>query len=675
MAGIIHFVPRKNLSADENLNNFIQICRSELTVFGRGLEWDHYAWPGALVFAKLGVITRKPAENERLAPEFMNFAKAYVRYQQGHNPTKTKNEGKAVRAIEAALLDVVGRADISQISFVVLDLAAELARKNYSEMAVYHAGREIERLASFVSKKELIPVDLSAWKSPFKRGNDRTKTGVAAKLEREEKLPNELALTALGEIFSNGNGDNGDIDARDTFTTCICAMLLCAPSRISEVLALPADCEVEEEDREGNVRYGWRFYARKGFAGDVKWIPTNMVPIAKEAVRRARMLSEEAREIATHYERGDFTSRLGFEVNKPSFLERISLEEACRCLGISLENRSNAYSSLRRYGLIPEDYSNTVEDVASAIQGALPDGFPYFDKEIGIKFSNALFCLCKNQLHASKSVMPAFLIRPDANFFNNDVSKRESLDGVHRNIFDRNGYKDSDGERLKVKSHSFRHMLNTMAHRGGLSNLEIAKWSGRSDVRQNRVYNHVSETEMLDLVVKADPEKEIFGGSNGVMRYAPVDDEDFALVHHGAVHVTEYGYCVHDYIISPCTKFRDCLNCSEQVCVKGESEKLARLKDRLERSERLLDKAQRDINEVGADRWASGLQRDVSRLRELIGLLESPDLEKGAQVKLTGVDFSQLGRVLDKKVRVELGSDRDEVLLKDALGLLGNIHG
>lgn len=672
MAKIIHFVPQAALSADENLNDFILKCRTELTVFGKDLDWDHHVWPGVSVFAKLGVITRTPAENEILAPDFMDFAKAYFRYQQGQKPTKTKSEGRALRAVEAALLATVGRADISKASFSVLDLAAELAKEHYSDGVAYHTGREIQRLASFLSKKQLIPSDLSTWRSPFRRPNDRVKTGETGRREREKKLPNELALNALGEIFSNNSGSN-----RDIFTTCVCAMLLCAPSRISEVLALPADCEVEEADRDGVVRYGWRFYARKGFAGDIKWIPTTMVPVAKEAVRRAKELSEEARKTAKQYERGDFTSRLDYWIDQSSRLRRLSAEELCRCIGIPFEKRSNAYASLRRYGFSSEDYCHTVEDVGSLIQASLPKGFPYFDEASGTRFSNALFCLFKNQLHDKKPEMRTFLMGPDASFFNNDVSTRASLEGGHRNIFDRYGYLDADGERLKINSHSFRHLLNTMAHRGGLSNLEIAKWSGRSDGKQNRTYNHLSEEEMLGIVEQTDPNSKIFGGSNDVVRYAPVGDEEFAMIHHGAVHVTEYGYCVHDYIIAPCSRFRDCLNCSEQVCVKGETEKVNRLRARLERCERLLEKAQRDMkkDEIGADRWANGLKNDVARLRELIGILESPEVEDGAKIMLRGSDFSQLGRVIDKKAKNELGSNSADAMLEEARAFLGGDHG
>ncbi|EKD74304.1 MAG: hypothetical protein ACD_45C00005G0009 [uncultured bacterium] len=53
-----------------------------------------------------------------------------------------------------------------------------------------------------------------------------------------------------------------------------------------------------------------------------------------------------------------------------------------------------------------------------------------------------------------------------------------------------------------IDTHQFRHLLNTMAQRDGLSQSEIARWSGRADIKQNRVYDHMSEFE---LVIRRQP--------------------------------------------------------------------------------------------------------------------------------------------------------------------------
>lgn len=114
-------------------------------------------------------------------PAFIDFAKAYFRYQQGHHPTGTKNESKALRAIEAALIQVNGNANIDGLSISVLDEASELARQHYSDGAAYHCGREIERLAKFVVENRLVSSAVQNWVNPIRRAEDKNKTGREAK--------------------------------------------------------------------------------------------------------------------------------------------------------------------------------------------------------------------------------------------------------------------------------------------------------------------------------------------------------------------------------------------------------------------------------------------------------------------------------------------------------------
>ncbi len=61
---------------------------------------------------------------------------------------------------------------------------------------------------------------------------------------------------------------------------------MCSPSRASEILALPADCEITRKDRNGVERYGLRYYAAKGGGATIKWIPDVMIPVAQKAVSR-----------------------------------------------------------------------------------------------------------------------------------------------------------------------------------------------------------------------------------------------------------------------------------------------------------------------------------------------------------------------------------------------------
>lgn len=671
IADIFQFKPKIELTAEANLNAFIDKCRNELTVFGSELNWESYVWPKVAVFAKLGVTTRKPRSDQLLSDDFIEFGKAYFRYQQGHSPTGTKNELKALRAIESALIQVNGHATITGLSIVCLDEAIILAKQHYSSGAAYHCGREIERLAKFVSINYLVTYNFKAWKSPVPRPIDTIRTGNDAKIARDKKLPNEIALNALAEIFSNA-----PIQERDIFTTATFAMLMSAPSRISEVLSLPFDCEVIEKDSTGIERYGWRFFSGKGFEGDIKWIPSVMVEIAKTAIKRIRKLSEGARELAAWIEQNP--DKFYRHKNCPNVSDNypLTMEQTCLALGLASDTTKNIRSSLYGQKLEAKDGVHTLNTLWLNVKKQLPNDFPWFDKERKIKYSNALFVLHKNQLHRNRGYFPTKLHKPTNNFFNNDLIPREFLEGKHRSIFDRYGYFSETSERLKITSHQARHLLNTIAQRGGLSNLEIAKWSGRADIKQNRTYNHMTDYEMIAIAERIDTSKTMFGPISKVEKYLPVTSQEFNILEQAAAHVTEYGFCVHDYTMSPCEKYRDCINCTEQVCIKGNTEKLSRVKERLRNTELLLFNAEKSNNDdnIGSDRWLAYHHKTATRLRELVNILENPSVEDGAQVRLRGNDFSQLRRVAEKKA-VENKNKEEVSILEDLTKMLGEGFG
>ena len=648
MAEIFQFKPKATLTAAENLAAFISKCRDQLNVFGSDLNWEEPVWPNITVFAKLGVISRKPMQEEVQDPEFIDFAKAYFRYQQGHHPTGAKNESMALRAVEVALLQVNGNANISSLSLSVLDEAAELTRQHYSDGAAYHCGREIERLAKFVVENRLVSSAVQNWVNPIRRRDDKNKTDKEAKKNREEKLPSDIALNALAEIFANA-----PMDGRDIFTTSVFVMLMSAPSRISEVLALPADCEVFETDREDIERYGWRFFAGKGYEGDIKWIPTAMVGVAKTAIARAKMLSNNARQLAKWIEK--HPDKFYRHANCPDVAdnEPLTMEQSCMALGLICGSKKQCRSSLFNRGLAQKDGVHNLNSLWQHTLARLPDDFPWFDEDKGLKYSNALFALNVNQFHGNRGCIPIEIHKPTNDFFNNDLTPRKSLNGKHTSIFDRHGYRAENRERIKLTSHQARHLLNTIAQRGGLSNLEIAKWSGRADIKQNQTYNHMSEYELVGMAERLDHSKALFGPAGQVAKHLPVAIQEFNSLGHAAVHVTEYGYCVHDYTMSPCEKFRDCVNCTEQVCIKGnDTEKLDLIKKRLVKSEQLFLLAEVSVEsgEMGADRWYQYHKKTVTRLRELVAILENPDIGNGVQIKLRGNDFSQLRRVAEKSL-------------------------
>jgi len=197
MADVIHFTPRHELSAQENLEQFIVLCKKSLSVFGVDLDWDADYWPTAgVTFGNLDQKSRILNPDNVLKQPFNDFSKAYYRYQQGFKPSKAKTEVRALKCLERALLMVSPEPDIQNINIGVLDSAATLARELFSPGMAYHAGRELARLAAFISERNLVASSLN-WKSPNKRPTDTVRTGKKAKENRENKLPAQETLDIL----------------------------------------------------------------------------------------------------------------------------------------------------------------------------------------------------------------------------------------------------------------------------------------------------------------------------------------------------------------------------------------------------------------------------------------------------------------------------------------------
>ncbi|WP_141240532.1 hypothetical protein [Pseudomonas gelidaquae] len=128
MSNLFHFISQSELDARHNTSQFIDKCRNELTVFGADLDFDSWLWPKVANFTKLGSGSRSFSVDDRMREPFISFAKAYFRYQQGHNPTGTRNESKALKVLEQALSDAHGEPDIVRLDASILDQAAVLAR-------------------------------------------------------------------------------------------------------------------------------------------------------------------------------------------------------------------------------------------------------------------------------------------------------------------------------------------------------------------------------------------------------------------------------------------------------------------------------------------------------------------------------------------------------------------
>lgn len=235
------------------------------------------------------------------------------------------------------------------------------------------------------------------------------------------------------------------------------------------------------------------------------------------------------------------------------------------------------------------------------------------------------------------------------------------------------GYMEPDGNPIRLTTHQARYYLSTVAERGTMAQEDLAKWAGRAMLKDNRVYNHMSEEEHVERARELLEGSEIAGRSTSPQIKDPITRAEFNLRATGPTHKTEFGACEHDWVRSPCTKHADCLNCAEHAYVKGDQEAGARLRARVEQQlaecEKALVAIQAGTNV--ADRWLEHALKSLMRELALVSLLESGDVEGGTKIRLTddSAEHTHLRRALDQR----LPQLRDLSLPVDIRALIGRV--
>lgn len=664
MAPLVHFRPRHELNVDKNVIDFVDLARSQLSVFGSDLDFDSDVWDvtewlhvkchGAkrqrIVFDSWRVDGN--GNSVVLDGGFRPFAKAYIRYMQGLRPTKLIAQRlAALRAMEVVLLEGKLSAIPSRITPAILNRACQLVRNRFSPTTAYRVAQQLNIIADFMCRQGLTRSRFT-WRSFIHRPCDGIRVGKEFDERRKKKLPSEAVVNALGRIFRAAD------TPKDILISGVAALLCSAPDRINEVLTLRVDCEFEQRMPNGKVVYGLRWWPSKDALPMIKWIIPSMAPVVKEALRRIRKITEPARRIAKLYEENPNRLFLPPPFEHLRNKEFLSSGDLCELLTLV----PRGHISFCRHHKIPYTGRGTRWHVRFAAIEAhfikrLPAGFPFVVREQTLRFSDALFVLMKNQLHQNRATIPVIFESLDINRVNSELGSRSSL-GI-ASIFSRFGLTEDDGRSIRTSTHRFRHLLNTAAHMAGMSNLDIAKWSGRIDVRQNATYNHMTTDQMLSLARNAvGDQAKMIGPLVEVPPNLPITRDQFVQLRMPTGHITELGVCVHDYTMSPCSRHRDCIQCEDLVCIKGDIERTARIRLMLQETVSLLRQAEDAVERgfAGSRRWYEHHVLTVERLSKICAALEDSTVPEGAVLHLKAVGEEQPKSVLWQR-RKRLGSD------------------
>lgn len=646
MPNVLLFRPKAELDASENLRGFVSACRNELTIFGNDLPFDENTWDVTetlslkghgnkrvrFVFSTLATVN--DGESLPMTEPFLGFAKSYMRYMQGLRPVIGYGPRLgALRVLEAALSENGNVPDPVNVDGHLLNRAAQLAGKHYTDGVAYRIGGQLEMVASFLTDNRLTGVPVR-WKNHLKRPSDTGRVGKEFDERRQSKMPSQAALNALPEIFRLA------IEPVDVIVSSVAAILCSTPDRINEVLMLPENCEVWQKVGKGNDKdaYGLRWWPAKGANPMIKWVIPSMVGIVQEAICKIRKVTEEARCIAKWYENHPNQIYLGGGLEHYRGKELLDYNELGVILGVKDRNSANAWAKANALGMIRINRVRYVRfaDVEKAVVDRMPKGFPMLNKETGLKYSNALMVVRTNELASCQGTSRCMIEPININQINNGLGSR-AYKGFD-SIFTRFCFSEPDGSPIKVTTHQFRHYLNTLAHMGGMSQLDIAKWSGRKDVRQNTAYDHVTADQMLQKIRDAvGDESQMFGPLAVIPKKVLIPRDEFARLKVPTAHTTDLGFCIHDYTMSPCQLHMDCIHCGDLVCVKGDQEKTGRLQQRLEDARDLLLRAEHAVNEgyYGSDRWMVHHKSTVDRLAQLCTIMDDPKVPLGSVIQLS----------------------------------------
>ena len=141
-------------------------------------------------------------------------------------------------------------------------------------------------------------------------------------------MPDPEALQALAEPFVVAQ------QTADVIPSCVAAILLGAPDRISEVLTLPLDCEVRPNTEALRAKaHGLRWWPVKGAEPMIKWMIPSMASVVQTAMDRIIRHTRKAREIAKWYENNPGRVYLPQELHYLREKEFITRDDVAKIMG------------------------------------------------------------------------------------------------------------------------------------------------------------------------------------------------------------------------------------------------------------------------------------------------------------------------------------------------------
>lgn len=206
-------------------------------------------------------------------------------------------------------------------------------------------------------------------------------------------------------------------------------------------------------------------------------------------------------------------------------------------------------------------------------------------------------------------------------------------------IFEEFGF----SKKFKITPNQFRHWLNDTGDRGGIAHRILNLWSGRQSPEQILNYIHSTEGERANVIrdILFNDEKLDEDNIRSIKVYSQSEYEALTGIGDGISSATSTGFCIQNLLTSPCEYMNDfetqCSLCSHACHVKGDKEALDLLKKDCEyQTKRLaIIKSKPNFSQSkGMKDWFKVHYRNTALLKELVGLMEDPEIKDGSVIRV-----------------------------------------
>ena len=270
--------------------------------------------------------------------------------------------------------------------------------------------------------------------------------------------------------------------------------------------------------------------------------------------------------------------------------------------------------------------------------------FPYNSARNGgkVKYSMMMFAFTGKQIAKSSSGVIGQL-----SWFHlvkgTQLSSVLSIDlggsKISPSIFEKFGF----AKTFKITPHQFRHWLNDTGDKEGIPHRILNLWSGRNSPEQLLNYVHSTEGERASVIRDILFKDERVDEDNilPIKVHSQSEYEALAGIGDGISTATSTGFCVQNLLTSQCEYMNDfetqCTLCSNACHIKGDEEALDLLRRDCEFQTQRLNLIESKPIFSQSNRmkgWFKVHYRNVALLKELVGLLEDPDIKIGSVIRV-----------------------------------------